>query len=505
MSLKLFKQYAASGAGSIVTARPYLDDMQKCLSGESCLNITKEMLTEAEDRFVHCDPLAAVDMGSVKSADADGWGDIAEDDIPKKSILVYDAVLATKDKDRDGDIVHPDGMQLETKMPLLWQHVWSSPIGVMVKTIEQNSDRVVNRYAIADTPLGKDAATLVSMGALRKSHGFLPVPGHFEPIEIIKTAKGDIPKGFDIKKLNVYESSLVSVPAGAKAVVLRSYEKEFDAICRAHSEKKLESPAIKSWASGLYENRTKVFGTGVDLEVGELKAIESEPTRVVVDVNVNGEKSKSCGCGTKDATNETDSGLLTFEKSAMRTEKYLGNAMPDYMPGSFEEASAAIRRQACSKIEEETGTDCYCSVVATFTDTAIVCCHTYGNGKRKCYRVSWEYKDGDPKVTGDLTEVEIEPTIVEKAFSAESWREVSAKYEKTVDTPPTPEHGLAAREQLFVQADRRRPPPLGERACGFGFLVCVARVCGGARDELCLDLRPERVLDELLILVVQQQ
>jgi len=412
-------QYAATGIGRITTAKPYIEDIQTCLGSDSCpaksLGIDhkdwSKMVKEASDRLVYCDPAAIV----TKSFSPTEGGYKGLDDstgIPEKALLVYDAVLATKDKDRDGDVVHPEGMILEQKMPLLWQHVWASPIGVMVKTLEQNADHVVNRYAIADTPLGRDAAALVSMGALRKSHGFLPVPGEFSPISMVKGADGNSqPSGFDIRKLNVFESSLVSVPAGAKAVVLRSYEKEFDAICRAVSEKKLETPMVKRWAESLYESRTKTFA-GVTLEAQAI-----EPQRIAIDVNVvQPRRRKSAKPASK-----------AFELSH---EKMLSMAMPDDMPGSFEDIQSQLRKAAEKKVGDRY--DGYVGIIATFPDTVVICKRTYSNGesKKECYRSSYTVTDGKAELTGEMKEIEISPSIVEKSLAL--WDKSAAK---AVETP----------------------------------------------------------------------
>lgn len=417
-TLEQLLSYAAEGQGRITTVTPYLKDLRGCLSSDTCpaksLGISGSdwdaMEKAAGERLAYCDPKGFVDVASVKSASPEGWGEL-DDEIPKKTIAVYDAVLATKDKDRDGDIVHPEGMQLVAKMPLLWQHVWSSPIGVMIKTIEQNEDRNVNRYAIGDTALGKDAATLVSMGALRKSHGFLPIPGQIEPISMVKGADGqDRPSGYNIKGLSVFESSLVSVPAGAKAEVLHVWAKEFDAICDAVSEKKLQTPIIKSWASSLYESRTKVFG-GVSVE-----SSGSQSGRVQVDINVHQVPT------TKELSEPMIESVTELAPALTKAmgRKYLGNAMPDYMPGSFEDIQQQVAKAARVKVEAMRDGDdnCYVQVIATYADSAIVCCHEYRSSKRTCYDVDWTLsEDGKVKLAETMTEVTIEPTVITKSFT----------------------------------------------------------------------------------------
>lgn len=414
--------HAAAGTGLFVTAKPYLDDVVKCLGTDGCpakaFDLTGEqwaaMQKEASDRLVYCDPNAIV----TKSMDESQWKGLNDaSEIPPKAIMVYDAVLATKDKDRDGDIVHPDGITMETKMPLLWQHVWSSPIGVMVKTLEQNSDRVVNRYAIADTPLGRDAATLVGFGAMRKSHGFIPVPGEFSPIGMMKTPKGEVPTGFDIRKLHTHESSLVSVPAGAKAVVLASYEKEFTGICDAVSQKKLVSPIVQKWAERLYESRTKVFG-GATLPASEATPRESATadSSGATGHDETSPQDVPPAVVEKAMTKDTSESVIEKESRFGSIDKMLRYAISDEMPGSFESIQDGLRTRLEKRHRDDDG---YPYLVATFTDGYVYCLRSYQNGeaKKMCYRGAYAVTDGVVSLSDDPTEVMINMSIVDKSLS----------------------------------------------------------------------------------------
>lgn len=391
------QEYASNGGGLITTASPYISDVVGC-EGDHCsakafgLNESglESLRKEASNRLVVTDPGSRVEKT---------WSGAFEDfgDIPEKSIMVYDAVLATKDKDRDGDIVHPEGMVLEAKMPLLWSHVWSSPIGVMVKTLEQDTDRVVSRYAIGDVAIGRDAATLVSMGAMRKSHGFLPLPGGFEPLG---KKKDGTPSGFRLKKIAVYESSLVSVPAGAGAVVLRSYEKELDAIYDAFSGGKLESEPVQKWATDLYDSRKKMF-KGATPE-GDGKACGCKQPKVTVGEFAEVVKSM-------DPVRLVSEGI---------DNKSLAGAMEDTLPGSFERVQSELGRSIREKFEDDYS---YSAIIATFNGTVVFCVSSYDRGKRhrKCYRSSWGLTDGVSSLTGEAEEVEVQASVVKKHFSNE--------------------------------------------------------------------------------------
>lgn len=412
--------YARGSDGFITTAAPYLKEMQACLSGDGVCPVKlfslesadtwTKMLNDADDRLTYCDP-----EGVVKSFSENGWDEDWK--VPAKSVLVYDAVLSTSQKDRDGDIVRTKGMQLEESMPLLWQHVWSQPIGKMLRTVDQNENNVVCKYAIADTELGRDAAVLVSMGALRKSHGFYPLPGQIEPLEVVKRADGSqVAKGFDIKGCYVYESSLVSVPANAGAKVLRVFEKEFDAVCKAVSEKKLQSEIATRWAKGLYDNRQRVF-KGADLEPAKTDAATEQPKPEKTSEHPQPQAK------TPEAT-EVPKGHGWLKSFADSGVKMMG--MPEALPGSFE----AVQRSISRKIEDYLETKDidvsdyeYVTTVGTFADSAVVCIRNWRKDTERCYRVMWQYgDDGKVMLTGDPETVEIEASIVAKAMrDRESW------------------------------------------------------------------------------------
>ena len=222
-------------------------------------------IADASQRLTYCDVGMEVDSKSIN----DGAG------ISSGAILEYDAVLSSRRKDRDGDILETSGLAIDTKMPLLWQHLQLQPIGKHVAVLSQTEDLVTCKFAIADTALGRDAATLTRFGALRKSHGFKPIAGEVEPLEIVRKSNGEpmlndkgqpIVRGWHVKKANVFEGSLVSIPANADGNVLRMYEKQFDGLATAFSRDLLADPLVKHWAKGIYDKRP-VTVSGIDLAV----------------------------------------------------------------------------------------------------------------------------------------------------------------------------------------------------------------------------------------------
>lgn len=151
--------------------------------------------------------------------------------LPTGVIMEFDAVITTTRKDRDGDVMEAKGANVDPRAPLLWQHDPDKPVGRMVDVTDRNNERIAAKFHLADTELGRDAKSLIEIGALRISHGFKPV--EFEPLGKAQ--------GFHIKAWDLYEVSLVSVPSNV------------DAVITAHRAGKFHSAQIKSWAESLGE------------------------------------------------------------------------------------------------------------------------------------------------------------------------------------------------------------------------------------------------------------
>ena len=150
------------------------------------------------------------------------------------AILDFACVMTSVTRDRDRDILEPQGARIDEKMPLLWQHMPFQPIGKYVRELQRDQQQLAIQAAIADNMLGRDAAVLVEFGGLRISHGFSP--NKWEPID-----KDDY--GWHILDYEVYEVSLVSIPSNPDAQIM------------AFSRGKLFHPLVKSWAQSFYENR----------------------------------------------------------------------------------------------------------------------------------------------------------------------------------------------------------------------------------------------------------
>ena len=157
---------------------------------------------------------------------------------PEHSMMAIVHTLTTPSEDRDGDTLQTAGAKVDPKMPFLWQHVHTLPIGKMVRVVEHSKDILKVATVLLDlNELTSDVAKLFEAEALRFSHGFIPT--NFEE------RKGGPTARFNVLEYEVVEESGVSVPSNRDAEV------------ELFSRGKLESDLIKSHAKSLFDARTK--------------------------------------------------------------------------------------------------------------------------------------------------------------------------------------------------------------------------------------------------------
>lgn len=136
-------------------------------------------------------------------------------DLPPHTLMVIRNCLTTDREDRDGDILRTEGAELDPKAPLLWQHMHNMPMGGVLAKVEHTDRKLTIVTAMLDLgPLTADAAKLVEANMLRFSHGFRI----FEYEERKEPSKMGFP-GFDIKRFEIMEASLVSVPSNVDAEI----------------------------------------------------------------------------------------------------------------------------------------------------------------------------------------------------------------------------------------------------------------------------------------------
>lgn len=265
-------------AYGINTGDVFAKNMQDCVGDEVCYRIGakgnvsfNDAVKRAGNTLTYHNPDMVVkdiygDDDTVKKITHD-----QELVLPKNTLMVFKHTLTTPKKDRDGDILRTSGAVPDPKMLLLWQHVHTLPIGKSLKVFKHDNEELVMISAIVDmNELAHDAAVMVDNDMGRFSHGFRAME-----FEAMKDNEGG---GFDVKRFEIMEESLVSVPANTDAEVQ-------EIILDLVEGGKLTSAAFKSQGESIRSKRAKQLGY-----TGEVD-----------------EKSGSgCGCGGKGTSEEAD-------------------------------------------------------------------------------------------------------------------------------------------------------------------------------------------------------
>lgn len=268
----------------IRTAYDYLASIGGCMSDGYCANTIGKLATpdgwakaleDAKGRLCYSDDdTSAFDVGKSSVSIAGKEYEIKQSD---KSILDFACVITSSKRDRDFDVLETKGARVDTKMPLLWQHIPFEPVGKLVRTLAHTDTRLYGQGAIADTEMGRDAAKLVEMGALRISHGFRPE--EWEPLD----EKDGM--GWRIHKFEIIEFSLVSIPSNVEAIIT------------AVSREKLHHPLVKAWAQKYFDERPVQVASGFKAPILIQRQDGSVGVGVVVDTDLERAKNgEACEC-----------------------------------------------------------------------------------------------------------------------------------------------------------------------------------------------------------------
>lgn len=177
-------------------------------------------IKEAMGRLVCCTPDAKVEQ----TATCSSFKILLPDGIeaPPHTLMVLRYTLTTARKDRDGDVLHPDGADIDPSGPMLWQHLANLPIGKMLSVVEKSPRRLREIGVLLDlNELTEDCAKLFEAGALRFSHGFQAIDWREMKAEPVRPGKAHSPGkiGFEVLRFEILERSAVSVPANSEAIL----------------------------------------------------------------------------------------------------------------------------------------------------------------------------------------------------------------------------------------------------------------------------------------------
>lgn len=291
----------------ILTADSYVKSMQEVVGLETCYNTFStrsvsfhDVIEKASKTLVYSNPdMVLLDKGAQLM--------LGDTELPKNTLMVFKHRLTSPRKDRDGDILRTEGAVVDEKMPLLWQHCHSCPIGKMIKKFDQNENELINISAIVDiNELAHDAAVMIDNGIGRFSHGFRAM--EYEPIK-----EGDWIVGFDIKKFEIMEESLVSVPSNVDAEVI-------DVLVTLVSNGKLTSGIMKEYGSAIRQKLPLVVQSGIDLKKADDhdKGTTSEDTKPETDgaKDATDSASEKTNADAKSETSSTDESQVTKDQTA---------------------------------------------------------------------------------------------------------------------------------------------------------------------------------------------
>lgn len=124
-------------------------------------------------------------------------------------------IATTPEPDRVGDIVEPLGVKFKNPLPLLWQHRHDSPVGT-VKFDKPTKNGITFTAKIAQIAEDGPLKNLVDMAwQAVKAELVRGVSIGFRPIEYSWMDDG----GIRFIETEIYELSLVTVPANASATI----------------------------------------------------------------------------------------------------------------------------------------------------------------------------------------------------------------------------------------------------------------------------------------------
>lgn len=155
---------------------------------------------------------------------------------------VIKGIATTPSTDRMGDIVEPMGVSFKNPMPLLWQHQHDKPVG-FVKFDKPTKDGITFE---AELPQIAEAGTLrdrIEEAWQSVKTGLVSaVSIGFRAVEYAFLDEG----GIRFIKSDVYELSLVTIPANADAVITaKNFDAEAAAVIKSFDVSAPAIPAIQ--------------------------------------------------------------------------------------------------------------------------------------------------------------------------------------------------------------------------------------------------------------------
>jgi hypothetical protein len=355
-------------------------------------------------------------------------------EVPKNTLILLRHVLTTSRRDRDGDILRTKGAIVDPKMFLLWQHLHTLPIGKYLYTAQHDDSTLKVVSAIIDiNELCHDAAVMIDNKMGRFSHGFRALE-----FTEIKSDEADptSPGGYDVKRFEIMEASLVSVPSNVDA--------ETDEVLYSFIEEgKLTSPLLKRWGEAVKEKRpASVPGISINTSDGwnvDAKWLDPDGSfdrfEAIDPKQGEAEDEKQSRIGGqaegRDAgpSEEADDGPK--QEEAKETEDAKVKEMrPGYggLEGSWEWTIEKLRANAKSYLVGNgvsIGERDWTWIVGVYPDHGIICVEKSEPGvtdEFRYFKAGWKLEKKEPKFVGEprAVEVEVSTEIRERSPSWET-------------------------------------------------------------------------------------
>lgn len=461
----------------ILTADRYVETLRDRIGSDACYRFAasrhasfEDVLRKAASTLVYANPDMVVE--EIEFSKKAGYAPEQLDgiELPKNTLMVFRHVLTTPRKDRDGDILRTGGAKVDPKLPLLWQHVHTLPIGKMLRIVEHNSKKLSLISAIVDlNEVAHDAAVMIDNGMGRFSHGFRALS--FDKVKGSREGNNERPDAgsFDVKEFEILEESLVTVPSNVDA------ETE-DVLLSLIDGGKLTSGMMKEFGKELHANRPTSVGIKYRESVGDFsreieagnaadfKEVFGVTSKETDDENLSGDRSGEAGGegqgnqdapgtsekaddggneddGTKAPPNSQVEGFCPECGAKVKMPAFLkeyeckecGHKMkPDevldekpkeeeekksvkvhgHLSGSYEDIFQKLQEKAGPHLIAsgvDVSKEGYVSIQATFPKKAIITVEEWGQfSSEKHYEAAWQMKGKEPEFKGKPKEVDIE-------------------------------------------------------------------------------------------------
>ena len=397
----------------IQTADRYVRTMEERVGLETCYNVGStrsaswhDAITKAASTLTYTNDDMVLDHVQYQKAKVEIKQLDDGTELPPNTLMAFQHILTTPKKDRDGDILRTQGAEVDENMLLLWQHVHTLPIGKVLRVVEQTKDVLKLVSVIVDmNELSHDAAVMIDNKMGRFSHGFRAI--EFEEME---AEKGEFP-GFDIKRFEIMEASLVSVPSNIDA-------QTEDVMLSLLDGGKLHSPLMKEYGKTLRQKKPLTIPIKIEITEDSKRLLEKATSLVEEIENENKSRTREEKAGegiSNSPSKETDENGTEEKDSQVPKVKFYGT-----LENSWEQIEHLLLQQTRSFLSENgisTDEHDWVWLAGTFSDHAIIAVEKQDEKEELYYECKWNSINGAPTFieTPKKVKITIDVTVQERS------------------------------------------------------------------------------------------